>query len=376
MTNSTTLKYIRPHLQSLKPYSTARDELGQVKGEIFLDANENSLGGVIGRAVVNGRNIITGEIHGADDSNFPDLSRYPDPHSTELCTSVSRLPGVKPDNVLLTNGSDEAIDLLFKAFCEPGKDSIIICPPTYGMYAVTADIYNVATHKVPLQSDFTFDTETVLAQAKRSGAKLLFVCSPNNPTGNLVPKNEILELQQQFDGIVVVDEAYIDFAPPGSSLAQDAANCNNMLVLQTFSKAWGLAGARLGKVIGNPLIIKLFSAIKAPYNVNCLSQQILEQALERTDELKRQINDLNRLREELVSSLKQVPCCETVYPSSANYLLVRFKDGNKVFNFLRSQGIIVRNRHNEPLCENCLRITVGSDFENKKLVAFLNNFNE
>lgn len=366
MTNSKPLKYIRPHLHSLKPYSTARDELGQTKGEVFLDANENSLGGLFG-------GIINGEVA---DSRSAELNRYPDPYASELCTTVSRILGVEPANVLLTNGSDEAIDLLFKAFCEPGTDGIIICPPTYGMYAVTADIYNVRTDKVALRPDFTLDTDAVLKQAKISRAKMLFVCSPNNPTGNLVDKSEILRLQQEFDGIVVVDEAYIDFAAPGSSLAKEASDCDNLLVLQTFSKAWGLAGARLGKIIGNSALIRLFSTIKAPYNVNSMSQLVLKLVLEQTEALSQQVAELNRLREELGLSLEQLPFCNTVYPSSANYLLVRFKDGNQVFNFLRQRGIIVRNRHNEPMCNNCLRITVGNQTENKTLIDALKEFHE
>lgn len=333
---------LRKNIADLKPYSSARSEF---KGEasIFLDANENPF-------------------------NAP-FNRYPDPLQSRLKASISAVKGVPAENIFLGNGSDEPIDLLYRAFCEPRIDNVVAIDPTYGMYKVCADINDVEYRKVLLQEDFDFTADAVL-KATDKNSKIIWLCSPNNPTGNSLNGREIEKTIKHFHGIVVVDEAYIDFSSqPGflKTLAQHP----NLVILQTLSKAWGSAAIRLGMAFASPEIIQVLNNIKYPYNINILTQ---EQAL-RAIENKKQVEDWVRIllseRELLIESLKQLPLIKHIYPTDANFVLVKVEDANAVYQYLVKNSIVVRNRSTVSLCAGCIRITVGTHEENAALIASL-----
>lgn len=339
---------LRSHLRNLVPYSSARDEYSGSEG-VFLDANENSLGSAI-------------------DSAY---QRYPDPNQRELKEKIAKIKAVQGDEIFLGNGSDEPIDLLYRAFCEPGQDSVVITPPTYGMYEVSAAIHNVEVLKVNLTTDFQLKTEEVLAIAN-SHTKIIWLCSPNNPTGNLLDRSAVEKVTTNFEGIVVVDEAYIDFADR-PSMTGSLDQYPNLVVLHTFSKAWGMAGLRLGAAFASKEIINILNLIKAPYNLSQATQQISLQAMANEDRVKAMVSQITELRNELSDQLSGLSQVEHIYPSDANFLLVKFRGAQKTFEDLIAQKIIVRNRRKVVLCEEGLRITVGTREENKILIDALKN---
>ncbi|MEG2854748.1 histidinol-phosphate transaminase [Bacteroides sp.] len=336
----------RPNIWKLKPYSSARDEYKGATASVFLDANENPY-------------------------NLPH-NRYPDPMQHELKAVLAPIKNVRPEQIFLGNGSDEAIDLLFRAFCEPGTDNVVAIDPTYGMYQVCADVNNVAYRKVLLDEQFQFTADSLLAAAD-AHTKLIFLCSPNNPTGNDLSHTQIEILLNRFDGLVVVDEAYIDF----SSLPSFAGMLDrypNLIVLQTFSKAWGCAAIRLGMAFASPEIIGILSKIKYPYNVNQLTQQQALDMLSRYEEINEWVQTLKAEREVLMRQVEALPCVLRVFASDANFFLARVDDASRIYAYLVDRGIIVRNRHSVSLCGNCLRITIGNPFENSQLMEALKNY--
>ena len=314
----------RPNIWRLKPYSSARDEYNGAAASVFLDANENPY-------------------------NMPH-NRYPDPMQRELKTELSKIKKVSPDSIFLGNGSDEAIDLVFRAFCEPRVDNVVAIDPTYGMYQVCADVNDVEYRKVLLDEDFQFSADKLLAAADEH-TKLIFICSPNNPTGNDLLRSEIETLIRRFDGLVILDEAYNDFSEAPSFL-ENLNQYPNLIVLQTFSKAWGCAAIRLGMAFASPDIIGILSKIKYPYNVNQLTEE----------------------RENLEAEFAALPCTVKMFPSHANFFLARVTDAVKIYNYLVGKGIIVRNRNSVSLCGNCLRVTVGTRGENEKLIEALKEY--
>ncbi|WP_291722909.1 histidinol-phosphate transaminase [Bernardetia sp.] len=370
-------KLIRPNILTLKAYSSARDEYKksdidatkidekfESAAPIFLDANENALGSPLSNMVQ------------------VDYNRYPDPHQRDIKTQLARLKNVEENQIFVGNGSDEAIDLLFRIFCTPNKDNIIICPPTYGMYAVSATINDVEIRKTLLTKDFQLDLEGIKKQIDEN-TKLIFVCSPNNPTGNLINKEDIRTLCSSFNGIVVVDEAYIDFAENAKevSFTNDLAEFSNLVVLQTLSKAWGMAGVRLGMAFASAEIMEYYRRTKPPYNVNMLTQKIVSKALNLSQQVEQAIAVLNFERQKLIEQLRnreKFHFIEKVYDSSTNFILVKLKNTDKVeevYNFLiRHNEIVVRNRSKEPLCEGCLRITIGTPEENELLLKTLERY--
>ncbi len=337
---------IRPHLLNLKPYASARDDYSGKEG-VFLDANENSFGS-------------------ATDSFY---NRYPDPYQRALKAKIARMKRVNADQVFLGNGSDEAIDLLIRLFCEPTKDNIVILPPTYGMYKVSASIHNVGVKEVQLTKDYQIDVDGVL-NALNPNSKMIWICSPNNPTGNLIKQELIEEVLHNFGGIVVIDEAYQDFVK-STSWIRRLEEFPNLVVLQTFSKAWGLASLRLGMAFAAPELIGWFNKIKPPYNIPEPTQEIALQALDNLDNVKAMIANIVLFREMLKEKLKDLTCVQKIYPSDANFLLVRFKNASATFQHLLDQKVIVRNRSNVVLCDDCLRITVGTRQENERLISAL-----
>ena len=339
---------VRPHILNLKPYNTARDDYSGKIG-IFLDANENSLGSAV-----------------ADSYN-----RYPDPHQVELKARVAALKGVTPEQVFLGSGSDEVIDLLIRVFCEPGRDKIMVLPPTYGMYAVCAAANNISVVEISLTKTFTINMQQILQNA--TDVKLLFLCSPNNPTGNCLPESEITEILDNFAGIVVLDEAYIDFAPSRSWLTR-LSRYPNLVIMQTFSKAWGLANLRLGMAFADPAIINFLSWIKYPYNISGLTQELALKALQNESAKDKMVALILTERQRLAKELTRLPIVQKVFPSEANFLLVKFDNAQTVFEFLIEQQIIVRDRSHALHCDNCLRITVGTPEENKILIAKLKEY--
>ncbi len=340
---------LRPHLLTLTPYSSARDEYTGTEG-IFLDANENPFGSVTEVAV----------------------NRYPDPYQAAIKQKLAPIKGVRPSQIFLGNGSDEAIDLLVRAFCEPGQDNVVILPPTYGMYEVSAHVNNVEVRKVPLTADYQLDVEAVRA-AINERTKLIWLCSPNNPTGNGLDRAAMLELIESVHCLVVVDEAYIDFTPD-STLLPELDRYPNLVVIQTFSKAWGLAGLRVGMAFGSEELIRVLNRIKPPYNLNLLTQQHVLEALDHVDQKDVYVAALLENREELAGHLRELPVVETVFPSDSNQLLVRFQDSAAVFGYLLDNKIIVRDRSKVVLCERSLRISVGTRDENAALLAALRAF--
>ncbi|MBK7182243.1 MAG: histidinol-phosphate transaminase [Bacteroidetes bacterium] len=350
-------KITRENIKKLVPYSSARDEYKGKEG-IFLDANENSFGAP----------IVTGNKYDAN------LNRYPDPMQLQVKEKLSKIKGLPMQNIFLGNGSDEAIDILFRAFCNPGKDNIIVCPPTYGMYEVSANINDVAVKKTPLTKDeFQLDLDSIL-NAIDSQTKLIFICCPNNPTGNAVAWSSIKTILEKFDGIVVLDEAYINFASY-RSLIPELLNYPNLVILQTLSKAWGLAGLRVGMAFASEPIIDLFNKIKPPYNINVVSQQIALDALNNIDKVNNWIKEIVTERQDLKVEIEKLSFVLKVYPSEANFLLVKTIDANKIYHYLESKEIIVRNRNSVTLCEGCIRITIGTKEENKSLINALKQYN-
>lgn len=341
-------KLVRPNIRTLKPYSSARSEYAGL-AEVFLDANENAFGSPIGNG----------------------LNRYPDPLQKELKARFARLRSVNSSQIFIGNGSDEAIDLLFRIFCRPGIDECIVCPPTYGMYQVSADINDIDVVEIPLTSEYQLDVPNVMA-AVNTMTRLIFICSPNNPTGNVMKADDVIEILESFRGIVVIDEAYIDFAVEASFICE-LEKFPNLVILQTLSKAWGLAGLRLGVAYASPEIISLMNRTKPPYNVSGAAQSAALEALEKRSDMEATTAETIRLRDELRASLGTIGSVEKVFPSQANFLLVRFADANDTYRRLLTDGIVVRNRSNILLCEGCLRITVGTEEENRRLIACLNS---
>ena len=338
----------RPNIWALKPYSSARDEYSGKTASVFLDANENPY-------------------------NAPN-NRYPDPLQKELKALIAPVKKVKPEQIFLGNGSDEAIDLLFRAFCRPGIDNVVAIHPTYGMYQVCADINDVEYRKVLLDEKFQFKAEDLL-RASDENTKLIFLCSPNNPTGNNLDAKEIITLLREFQGIVIVDEAYIDFSTQPSFIGI-LDEYPNLVILQTFSKAWGCAAIRLGMAFASPDIIGIFSKIKYPYNINLLTQQEALRMMQRHYEVQRWISTLLEERARLMQVFTQLPCCKKVFPTDANFFLTRVSNAKAIYDYLVDQGIIVRNRSNITRCEDCLRITVGTRPENDALLEALRNYTE
>lgn len=332
-------KIVRPNILALQAYSSAREEFTGSEG-IFLDANENPFG---------------------------ELNRYPDPLQKELKQRLSVIKGVAPQNIFTGNGSDEAIDLCFRIFCEPGKDKALTFTPTYGMYEVSAAINNTELIKVPLDNNFQVDKNKALLALEDESIKLVFICSPNNPTGNCLDAAEFII--QNFKGIVVVDEAYADFC--STTLVNKLEQYSNLIVLQTLSKAWGLAAARVGIAYASPFIISLFNKVKPPYNISKLNYTAAIKALENTDNYEEQKQLLLEERQKLSEALSQIPIVRKVYPSQANFLLVEVSDANSVYQNLIQQGIIIRNRNKE--VKNCIRISIGTPQENKALLNALQN---
>ncbi|WP_207533011.1 histidinol-phosphate transaminase [Desertivirga arenae] len=340
---------LRDNIKNLVPYSSARDEF---KGEasVFLDANENSYGSPI-----------------KDQYN-----RYPDPLQWKVKKRISEIKGVPPQNIFLGNGSDEAIDILFRAFCRPGVDNVITVPPTYGMYEVSANINDVAIKKVPLTPDYQLNLEGI-AEAIDEQTKLIFICSPNNPTANSINREDIETILVNFKGIVVIDEAYINYSRQ-KTFIQELTEYSNLVVLQTLSKAWGLAALRVGMAFASEEIIEVFNKVKPPYNINEASQLIALEALQNVEQVNNWIKDTIKEREKLVSELLKLPFILKVFPSDANFILVKTTDAKGIYNYLVSKGIIVRDRSKVELCEGSLRITIGTQAENETLVETLKTF--
>ena len=335
---------VRTNIKNLKPYSSARDEYKEATGEmVFLDANENPF--------QNG------------------VNRYPDPQQHKVKSQLSTLKGVSTENILLGNGSDEVLDLIFRAFCEPNQDKIITLPPTYGMYSVLANINAIENIEVELDQDFQPNTTKVLSVANTQ-TKLLFLCSPNNPTANSFDAYRIENLVSNFKGIVIIDEAYIDFSKE-ESWSSRLNEFPNLIVTQTLSKAYGMAGIRLGVCYASKAIVSVLNRIKPPYNVNELTQLKALERLSKPTAVSEEIQKILQQRDWLISELNEIACIKNVYPSDANFVLVKVDDANKRYSELIQKGIVIRNRTTQPLCENCLRFTVGSQIENIKLITAL-----
>jgi len=341
-------KLIRKNIWELTPYSSARSEF---KGDahIFLDANENSMA-----------------------SAWNQYSRYPDPLQEKLKEKIGALKGVSPANIFLGNGSDEAIDLLIRATCAPGVDNIVALAPTYGMYRVSAEINDIEVREVSLNEEFQPIIGDVLA-AINEQTKLLFICSPNNPSGNAIQAELIEILVTNFNGITIIDEAYIDFAEHASWVSK-LSDYPNVVILQTFSKAWGMAALRMGMAFASEALISIMNKIKAPYNLNAPVQEMVIEALVHTDRVNEAINIIKDQRAIVSSALQQLPFVEKVFPSDANFILVRVNDASALYQYLLENKIIVRNRSTVPLCDNCLRITIGTPQENQILLDTLNKY--
>ena len=341
---------VRQHILSLAPYSSARDEYTGKEG-IFLDANENPLGSVT-------------------PENW---NRYPDPYQVDIKDKIAPIKGCRTSQIFLGNGSDEPIDLIIRLTCEPKEDNIIILPPTYGMYEVSASVNNVEIQKIPLTTDYQLDTQKIITSIN-SKTKLIFICSPNNPTGNLIDRKAILDIVKNFQqGIVIIDEAYNDFSDE-PSLIPELDNLPNVMVLQTFSKAWGLASLRLGMAFGSEELVKLLNKIKYPYNINGLTQRALFENIDNIEFMKDSVKKLNQNREKVIFELKKLPNVLNIFPSDANFLLVKFTDAKKIFDYLIEQKVIVRDRSKVILCEDSLRISIGSEEENHILINLLNQY--
>lgn len=345
-------KLVRENIQELTPYSSARDEFsGEAK--IFLDANENSLGSPLVKW----------------------YNRYPDPHQAELKKAISKVKGIGSDHIFLGNGSDECIDLLYRCFCEPGKDNVIICPPTYGMYAVSGHINNIEVREAPLlPKGYQLHLDQIQHLVDEQ-TKLIWICSPNNPTGNSMDREDIETILNNFKGLVVIDEAYINFSRH-KSFIQELKDYPNLVVLQTFSKAWGLASLRLGMAFASVAVIHILNKVKPPYNINQPTIELVQQALEEVGQVNDMIRELVAMRDALIKVLDNMPLIEKVYPSDANFLLVKVKNARQIYEYLLTKGIVVRDRSNVQLCEGCLRITVGTEHEITLLVKALKDYSK
>lgn len=340
---------VRNNIKKLKPYSSARDEFDGT-ASVFLDANENSIG----------------------SPTIKWYNRYPDPTQQKIKEKISKVKNIAPNQIFIGNGSDEPIDLLFRCFCEPGIDNVIVFPPTYGMYEVSANINNVILKKILLNEDYQLDLPA-LEEAIDLNTKIIWICSPNNPTGNSISRQDIEIILNNFDGLVVIDEAYINFSRQQSFLT-DLNDYPNLVVLQTMSKAWGLAGLRMGMAFASPEIIGYLNKIKSPYNISQPIQDIMFTALDEIGMVNDMIVELVASRKKLEESLLSLKEVLKVYPSDANFLMVKFTDAKKMYNHLLSFGIVVRDRSSQPLCENTLRLTVGTEKENLKLIESIKTF--
>lgn len=336
----------RPNIWSLAPYSSARNEYAGKTARVFLDANENPY-------------------------NNP-LNRYPDPLQEELKAALSGVKGIPAENIFLGNGSDEAIDLPYRCFCEPGKDNVVAIEPTYGMYKVCADINNVEYRPVLLDEHFQFSAQQ-LFDACDEHTKLIWLCSPNNPTGNNLLRDEIVKVIEQFEGIVIVDEAYSDFSRQ-KSFRHELAQYPNLIVLNTMSKAWGCAAIRLGMAFASTEIIALFNKVKYPYNINILTQQKAMEVVKDKYEVEKWVSTILQERSRLMEAFRMLPICKEVYPSDANFFLAKMTDAQAIYDYLVDLGIIVRNRSRIQLCQNCLRVTIGTRSENNELVGALRQY--
>lgn len=337
---------IRENIKKLKPYSTARDEF-KGQASIWLDANENPFGSPL----------------------HHHYHRYPDPKQWKLKDKITQIKGVPPQNIILGNGSDEIIDLLYRAFCTPGKDNVIVMPPTYGIYEVSANINDIEVKKVPLTMGFQMDLDGI-AEAIDENTKLIFICSPNNPTGNSLFREDVETLLANFKGIVVVDEAYINYSQQ-KSFIQELTEYGNLFVSQTFSKAWGLAGLRLGMGFASEEIIEVLNSIKPPYNINQATQDLAFEALDNVSQVNEWIQQTVLEREKLVKALVELPFVQKIYPSDANFILVKMDNAHQVYLKLCEKGVILRDRSQVEQLEDCIRITVGTAQENKELVRYL-----
>jgi len=337
---------VRPNIWALKPYSCARDEFKGFKADVFLDANENP---------------------------FPNgVNRYPDPLQEKLKACIAPLKGVPVQNMFLGNGSDEAIDLPFRIFCRPGIDNVVAIAPTYGMYEVCADVNDVEYRKVLLDEHYDFSPQALL-DACDDNTKIIFICSPNNPTGNAFRREKIEEVLAKFQGIVIVDEAYSEFSSQ-RPLRLDLAKYPNMIVLNTFSKAMGCAGIRLGMAFASVEIIGLMNKVKYPYNVNVLTQQRAMEALRNQALLQQHISQILAERQTLMQAFALLPICKKVYPTDANFFLAKVTDANRIYRYLVEHAVVVRNRNRVALCGDCLRITIGLKEENTRLLAALRQY--
>ena len=334
---------VRPNIWNLAPYSSARNEYAGREARVFLDANENPY-------------------------NNP-YNRYPDPLQLEVKAAISKVKGVPAENIFLGNGSDEAIDLPYRCFCRPGVDNVVAMEPTYGMYKVCADINDIEYRPVLLDENYQITADRLLA-ACDDNTKIIWLCSPNNPTGNCLVRNEIIRVIQGFEGIVIVDEAYSDFSSQ-PTLRSELQKYPNLIVLNTMSKAWGCAAIRLGMAFASQEIIGLFNKVKYPYNVNQLTQRQALEALQDPFEVDKWVRILKLERDRMIEAFKLLPTCEKVYPTDANFFLAKMTDAQGIYNYLVDRGIIVRNRTRVQLCQNCLRITIGTKTENNELIAAL-----
>lgn len=336
----------RPNIWALAPYSSARNEYAGREARVFLDANENPY-------------------------NHP-YNRYPDPLQLELKDALSKVKGVPAGNIFLGNGSDEAIDLVYRCFCTPGTDNVVAIEPTYGMYKVCADINDTEYRTVLLDDDFQITADRLLA-ATDNHTKVIWLCTPNNPTGNCLKREEVIKTIKQFEGLVIVDEAYSDFSAQ-PALRTELLKYPNLIVLNTLSKAWGCAAIRLGMAFASEEIIGLFNKVKYPYNINLLTQQQALEALKDPFEVDKWVRLLLQERARMIDAFELLPICERVYPTDANFFLAKMTDAPRIYDYLVERGIIVRNRHRVQLCQNCLRITIGTRTENGELIAALRQY--
>lgn len=334
---------VRKNIWALTPYSSARNEYSGHVAHVFLDANENPY-------------------------NAP-FNRYPDPLQLELKEMLSKIKAVPAENIFLGNGSDEAIDLVYRCFCEPGVDNVVAIEPTYGMYAVSADVNDVEYRRVLLSEDYEMSADAILAACDEN-TKVVWICSPNNPSGNDIDRDEMLKVINQFEGIVVIDEAYSDFSQQ-RAFRLDLQQYPNIIVLNTMSKAWGCAAIRLGMAFASREIIDIFNKVKYPYNVNYLTQEKAIDLLKDTTDVQRWVSILLEERQRLIDAFAQLPICEKVYPTASNFFLAKVTDAQKIYDYLVEKGIIVRNRTRIQLCHNCLRVTVGTKTENNELLGAL-----
>ena len=337
----------RPNIWSLAPYSSARNEYSGHEAHVFLDANENPYNGP--------------------------YNRYPDPLQEDVKAKLSQMKGVPSECIFLGNGSDEAIDLVYRCFCEPQKDNVVAICPTYGMYQVCADINNVEYRNVMLDENYQMTAEKILA-ACDDNTKAVWICSPNNPTGNNINRDEIIKVLEAFEGLVIIDEAYIDFSRE-VSMTRNLGKYPNMIVLQTMSKAWGSAAIRLGMAMASKEIIAIYNKVKYPYNINMLTQQQALNRLNNIYDVEQWVKLLLQERARLIEAFKELRICEKVYPTDANFFLAKVTDAQKIYDYLVEKGIIVRNRTRVQLCQNCLRITIGTKDENNELLGALRRLN-